>query len=113
MVGKIPGQRLNVLHQVSRAIRHLFRRLDEMPLGNGVAGFAGGHLAGVAQNAGVFGDHRGSGQHLLLVGGWVEQVLAGSGDGLEERRKGREGGGRKREKRRKGERGKEGGRKDT
>ena len=73
-----------------------------MSLGHWIAGLAASHFAGIAQDTGVLGNHCGSCQHLLLVGGWIEQVLTCCGDGLRERgrreRRGGGGGGRGEEK---------------
>ena len=61
-----------------------------MSLGHWIAGLAASHFAGIAQDTGVLGDHCGSCQHLLLVEGWIEQVLTCCGDGLGRERRGGE-----------------------
>ena len=80
---------LDVLDQVGSAVGHFLGSLHKVSLGHWIAGLAASHFAGIAQDTGVLGNHCGSCQHLLLVGGWIEQVLTCCGDGLRERGRGR------------------------
>ena len=54
-----PLTNLNILDQVGGAVGHLLGCLHKVPLGHWVAGLAGGHLAGVAEDTGVLGNDSG------------------------------------------------------
>ena len=59
-------QRFYALDEVGRGVGYLFRRLDEVSLGEYVRGLAGGKLTRVAQAGRVVRDLRGRLDQLLL-----------------------------------------------
>ena len=77
-----PQSYLDVLDKICCAVGYLLGCLHKMPLGHRIGRLGAGYLAGVAEDAGVLGNHRGCGQHLLLAGLRVQEVLTCHGDGL-------------------------------
>ena len=66
---------LNVLDEVGSAVGHFFGCLDKVFLCHRVGGLATSLLTSIAQNTGVFSNHRGSSQHLRGGGGSVRGVV--------------------------------------
>ncbi len=74
---------LDVLDQVCCAVGHLLGSLNKVSLRHRVGCLGAGHLAGIAEHAGVLGNDSGCCQHLLLARLRVEQVLTCHGDSLQ------------------------------